>query len=497
MAMKTLTLLYCGIALGLLFSPTIIAGDGPSSAPVAAEPPTETALPERTFVAPPSPPRPKPAPAPYKGLFYDNDFSYLEAPGNGPAYLGDSLKRLWFGPCIMLDAGGEYRIRHENQHVLARTSDFLLHRTRLYADLHVGGWFRAYAEGIDAVSDFDDAPPRGIDENRLDGLNLFADAKLLQGESGAIWFRGGRQELLYGAQRLVSPLDWANTRRTFDGLKLFWQGADWNVDAWWTRPVPFGQHVAGGQTDHNFDHPDQSQEFAGVWATYKRMENHKLDFYYLRLNEYDPTVSTFDYHTFGARWEGSLDDWLWELEGGHQFGDFNALTQSAGFYTCGFGRKFPTLPLRPALWAYYDWASGDGNPNDGWNATFNQLFPLGHKYFGFMDVVARQNIEDWNFLLTATPHEKVKLLLWWHIFHLQQSRDALYNAAGVVVRSDPTGAAGSDVGQELDLTVTFLLAPRCDLLLGYSHLFSGDFIRNTPGGVGGEDFYYGQCHLRF
>ncbi len=446
--------------------------------------------------SPPPARRPKPAAKPYKGVFYDNDFSYLDA-GNRRRYLSDSAKRRWFGPCIVLDAGGEYRIRHENQHILARTNDVLLHRTRLYADLHVGGWLRAYAEGIDAVSDFDDVPPRPIDENRFDALNLFADVKIVEGQRGSIWFRGGRQELLYGVERLVSPLDWSNTRRTFDGLKLFWEGTEWDVDAWWTRPVPFGQHVAGGQTDHSFDHPDQSQEFAGVWGTWKRLKNHKFDFYYLRLNEYDRTLNTFEYNTFGARWEGAMEAWLWELEGGYQFGEFNALTHSAGFYTCGFGRKFADLPLKPVVWVYYDWASGDRDPTDGRNGTFNQLFPLGHKYFGFMDVVARQNIEDWNFRLTATPHAKVRLLLWWHIFKLQQSRDALYNAAGVAVRRDATGAAGSDVGQEFDLTVKFLLTPRLDVLLGYSHLFSGDFIGNTPGGVAGEDFYYGQCQLRF
>ena len=64
----------------------------------------------------------------------------------------------------------------------------------------------------------------------------------------------------------------------------------------------------------------------------------------------------------------------------------------------------------------------------------------------------------------------------------------MYNAAGVPIRVDNTGAAGDDVGQELDFTVTFLLKPRCDLLLGYSHFFSGPFIRNS-GGVTGEDFY--------
>ena len=30
-----------------------------------------------------------------------------------------------------------------------------------------------------------------------------------------VTLRGGRQDLLFGAQRLIGPLDWSNTRRTF------------------------------------------------------------------------------------------------------------------------------------------------------------------------------------------------------------------------------------------------------------------------------------------
>ena len=438
----------------------------------------------------------------HKGVFYDNDFSYLEGPDGVDTYLGDALKRRSVGPLVTVDAGGEYRMRHQSGQTANpnRTNDNLLHRTRLYFNAEVGTWFRAYVEGIDAVSDFDDVPPLPIDENRFDALNLFGDVRLWDGTRGTGWFRIGRQELLYGSQRLLSPLDWSNTRRTFDGLTAMWKGDEWDVGAWWSRPVPFGQHVAGGVTDRNFDSPDQSQEFAGIWATWKRYANHKFDFYFLRFNEYDGNVDTFDYNTFGFRWDGKRGWLLWEIEAGYQFGNLNvvenpSLIHDAGFYTVGLGRKLD-LPFDPVVWFYFDWASGDHDPADGINGTFNQLFPLGHKYFGFMDFVGRQNIKDWNVRLTATPHEKVKLLLWYHVFHLESATDALYNAAGVPIRVDPTGAAGNDVGQELDLTATFLLRPRCDLLLGYSHLFSGPFIRKS-GGVTGEDFYYGQVRVRF
>lgn len=70
--------------------------------------------------------------------------------------------------------------------------------------------------------------------------------------------------------------------------------------------------------------------------------------------------------------------------------------------TSAHGGKTPTGFLSGRLasrrvWAWYDFASGDSDPTDGEIGAFNQLFPLGHKYFGFLDLMARQNIHDLNY----------------------------------------------------------------------------------------------------
>lgn len=437
----------------------------------------------------------------YKGLFYNNDFSYLEKPGASSDYLTDDLKRIGVGCLFTFDVGGEYRLRNHNESNMGGSrfnglnNDFLLQRTRLYANAQIGRRFRVYTEMIDATSAYEDLAPRTIEENRADYINLFGDVILWDEGDGSLSARGGRNELLYGNQRLVSPLDWSNTRRTFDGAKLFWSGKIWDIDGFWTRPVPFGQHV---NNDHNFDSPDLSQDFLGVYATNKRIKDHTFDFYYLRLAEWDGPVNDFDANTFGGRWLGKCDCWLWEVEGAYQFGQVGALNQSAGFYTIGFGRELSALPAAPTLWIYFDWASGDANPSDGDVGTFNQLFPLGHKYLGFMDMVGRRNIQSWNFLATAKPHDRLRVLLWWYVFHLEEARDALYNAAGAPIRVDPNATAGTDVGQEIDLVLDVTINGRTSVLFGYSHFFTGDFIANTAPFVADDaDFYYTQFSRRF
>ena len=215
----------------------------------------------------------------------------------------------------------------------------------------------------------------------------------------------------------MSPLDWVNTRRTFEGYKLFWKGTDWDIDAFWTNPV--------GIEPTSLDSPNQDQEFMGIYSTYKGSESETIGFYYLRLINSRGT-NDFQFDTLGTRWQGSHCDWLWEVEGAVQFGDNTAGSDhSAGFYTLGLGRKLPCWTWSPTLLVYYDWASGDDTQFNG----YDHLFSLAHKYNGFMDLFGRRNLEDTNVLLALQPNPKTRLLMWYHLFYLQDGNDIPYSVA--------------------------------------------------------------------
>jgi hypothetical protein len=104
-----------------------------------------------------------------------------------------------------------------------------------------------------------------------------------------------------------------------------------------------------------------------------------------------------------------------------------------------FGWHFANLPWNLNFWAYYDYASGNNNPTGNVDRTFNQLVRAGHTYFGYLDLFGRQNIEDLKFRFSANPQPWLTLLAQYHMFRLASSKDALYNAAGTAIRSDPTG----------------------------------------------------------
>ncbi len=343
----------------------------------------------------------------YKDPFYLNDFSYLSNPNYKGSNLGEGLKQIPIGDG-KLDIGGQYRLRFHNEHnmrgagLTGRDDNFLLDRTRLYFDYKMNDRVRLFAEGLDAGSSYENFAPRQIEVNQLDAQNLFADVVVLDTGSGKLTARGGRQELLFGSQRLLSPLDWANTRRRFDGGRLTWNSTDRTTDFLLVRPenIDF----------HKFDSPNQNQVLYGVYNSNKTFEN-PIDTYYLGFED-DITFTRV--HTIGTLLKGEADGFLWDNEFGYQFGRNSDSSDISAFsLTFGGGRRLKG-DSKPTLWVFYDWASGDDSVNNGWN----QLFPLGHKYLGFMDFYARRNIHDINSMFTFSPTEKLSVLAWYHYLAL-------------------------------------------------------------------------------
>ena len=93
-----------------------------------------------------------------------------------------------------------------------------------------------------------------------------------------------------------------------------------------------------------------------------------------------------------------------EAELAGQWGRWAGDTVLAWSLSIDGGFTFKEGAWSPRLGAGFDWASGDRDPTDGVVQTFDQLFPLGHKYFGFIDLLGRKNVTAANVNLTRATH---------------------------------------------------------------------------------------------
>ena len=71
---------------------------------------------------------------------------------------------------------------------------------------------RRSAQGCEEIAD-QNLPPAQIDRAKPTMLNLFADLKVFEFDGSPAYVRVGRQELLYGSERLISRLDTELARR--------------------------------------------------------------------------------------------------------------------------------------------------------------------------------------------------------------------------------------------------------------------------------------------
>src|SRR5262245_34378539 len=249
------------------------------------------------------PPGPYTPISPSAGTFFDADYRFLEDPDSPVRDWTDHWHRVHLGDNWLFSTGGEFRYRLMDElgaRLTAVNDNYNLIRTRAYGDLWYQDRLRFYIEFLGADSFHNQLPPRPIDRNPAEIQNLFADVKLPE-VFGSPYVRVGRQELLYGSQRLISPLDWANTRRTFQGGKVFWQREKLDLDLFWVKPVL--------PDPVQLDWWDLDQNFYGAWATYKPKKGTTRDFYVLNLAQNKPVAvgagalpGGFYLATFGTRW---------------------------------------------------------------------------------------------------------------------------------------------------------------------------------------------------
>ncbi len=158
----------------------------------------------------------------YLNLRYDEDFSYLA--GAADSYekdLWDRLKLIELSDDWTLTLGGQARLRFESETyknfgaTKPAQDTFLLQRYFIHGDFRYSDMLRFFIQGKFAHVNDRDRGGLASFEDHADIHQAFADITTSIYNQD-ITFRLGRQELQYGAQRLISPLDWGNIRRTFD-----------------------------------------------------------------------------------------------------------------------------------------------------------------------------------------------------------------------------------------------------------------------------------------
>lgn len=436
------------------------------------------------------------------------------------------------------DFGGQIRARMEHKENFAAPgvpgavdfrakggdsdNTYLLLREKIHLGYTPVSWASVFVEGRDSAAHGDDRKP-SPDADVFDLHQAYV--RLGDPKQFPVTAKVGRQELIYGDERLIGASDWTNTERTFDAAKLRYENDIGWVDGFVSRVVI--------PDDGEFNESNDYDYFSGIYAsTRKLIPKQETEMYFLARNVGDQSpafigtglppfmtgASPRDIYTIGLRFKslpGQFGGWDYEGEAAGQWGkfQFNATSPAldheafaahiAGGYTWKDSWGSPRLGLE------YNYASGDHNPADGKHGTFDNLFPTNHKFYGYMDFFSWENMHDLRFASSIKPVKKLTVTADYHAFWLATTQDFFYQVNGSprgTAATPPAGGygirsgAGNYVGSEVDLIGSYVLCPYSVLQVGFGHFFTGNYVENSLAPLGGAadaNFVYTQLVFNF
>jgi hypothetical protein len=307
----------------------------------------------------------------------------------------------------------------------------------------------------------------------------------------------GRYVMFYGDQRLIGHLEWANSARTYDGFRAKWKKDKAWVDFFYAKPRETLNPVTGTPT---YGTADDDQDFAGVYGGWSIVEGYLL---YLsdRLastGEVGAQTANIGFMTIGARVHGDVKGFDYTGEFTYQTGDYYTDDLNAFGAVIDLGYTFGGK-TKPRVGLVFAYATGDKDPTDGKNEKLQTLFPTNHLHYGYIDFVGWSNIINLEINFRIEPTKNIFVEVAYHHFSRPEEQGAWVNAGGGTIRPGQAGA-GSSLGDEIDLIVTWKATKAVLLEAGYAIFLPGNFIDDTnPAGVSSDTshWFYFMVLVRF
>lgn len=420
------------------------------------------------------------------------------------------------------DISGQIRFRYEAKENagsfpdrdfgrgFANDNDYSLFREKLHVGWQALPWLKFYVEsrGSQAVSDERNPSP----EQDLWDLQQ-AYVQLGNAAEFPLTLKLGRQDFIYGDQRFIGNGDWSNTGRSFDAASLRYTiSKDSWIDLFSGRVVVPRDAYLNQSNDYD--------QFSGLYASSQELwSGVETQAFFLARNVgvKSPNAiapglggpSERDVYTYGARLKslpGSFAGWDFTFEGAGQFGHVVTAgverdLQSFAL-TGNISYTFSSLSAEPRIGVGYDYASGDSNPNDSHQETFEPLFGTNHRFYGVMDLVGLRNLSSPSLSLSAKPCAKLTLTADYLLYWLADGRDSFYPESGPARSQNGYGKHpefNSYVGSEIDLVAKYSLTPQVDLAVGYGHFFTGGYVQysTAASGTTDADWVYLQTSVKF
>ncbi len=336
------------------------------------------------------------------------------------------------------------------------------------------------------------------------------------GNERPISIKAGRHAFEYLDRRLFARNEWRNTTNNHQGIRATFgqKKNDWQLDLLALKPVQrFNQQL---------DEVNHSKDIYGAIFDWRRWSDIATiqPYYYVfkqdgdqvkytqhgaletkNTNKIDKNIHTAGVRAFGVIGKTGFDyDANYAKQWGDQDKTLNGqrLDHDAYSYNAEIGYSLKH-PWKPRFSAFYGFASGDKDPNDGKNQRFDAPFGFArpwsnNDYFDMANISAPKVRVEFDPTITWLDSVKVDAGFSW--YRLDSSTDRWRGGD----LQDTQGKSGKDVGKEFDVRVRFPINQYVSANLGYAHFWAGDFLKNIynasePTRRNDSDFLYAEFSI--
>ncbi|MDQ6950262.1 MAG: alginate export family protein [Mariprofundales bacterium] len=300
---------------------------------------------------------------------------------------------------------------------------------------------------------------------QANGNQNFSQADLIQAylqyNLGDIGLRIGRQQLVYGDQRLLGHLGWKDVARTFDGIKGMYKSGPISLDLFAVHPadiVAMTPSTASPQGQSLVTWEDR--RLIGAYGTYTVAPKSGIDAYIINWqhNQHASIGKGRNINTFGTRLFGKLNGFDGTAETVFQRGTWaTGTSQQASAYAAKVGYTLGLWKTRFGV--EYDFSPGDANPKTGPHKDFVFPFHTNHMHYGEMDRFSWANMKDLRLSLKTSPAKGLALIGNVHFLSLDKAQGDWLNVVGAgKLYAGKSTYTKTKAGTEIDLKVVYKLA---------------------------------------
>lgn len=419
----------------------------------------------------------------FKPLRFDEDYSFLAADTTSDNWY-KTIKYTPLSPSgtTYLSFGGDIRYQYFYIHNEKWGDDpkdpdgYLFTRSLFHADAHFGHNFRTFIQLQSSTAD-GKKTTSPVDLDPLDLHQAFAEYSSPIGK-GSLAFRIGRQELLYGSQRLVSVRDGPNNRQSFDAAKAMIKSGSVKADFFYSNYVIAQKDIF----DDEFSHKRK------FWGSYFTLSNvpliKNLDAYYFGYKRQDAVFNDGAgqemRHSAGARSWGKNNGWRYDTEAIYQFGKLGPKNISAWTASVNAGYQFSQTRFKPDVGLKAEVISGDRKEGDNRLQTLNPLFPRGG-YFGLASVIGPSNLIDVHPSIDLELGKNIEWGIDYDVFWRYSTHDGIY--APSVAMIYPAGTSGArHIGRQLESEIVFTPNQYLYFRFEITWFDAGDYLQESGAG---------------